>query len=218
MSERNVLRRIAGAIAVGIALLPNKAWEWAWELVRARLGEAALHWLEEHLSFGLVEEYSGVLWRIVLILVAGWLWWPTIRERVPLFAPRLIPLDDAAQQAYETAEREGLLPLISTANPPSGPIMDHFKCALLVSENLQWFGVRPPSTQLLRIPAKVVRHLYPTDVKANSLSTVIGQKPVYTNVAIRQRGLRSALKAYIREMSSLRNALDADHPSNGTAG
>jgi hypothetical protein len=183
-------RDIAGWVAFVGLLLPRKAWEWSWELVRSHLGEAFVNQLEKvpWLSGGVLE--WGL--RLGLVAVVVWLFWPHIKERLPW--PRTIPLDDAARLAYEAAERAGTLDtLMSVASDPG---VTHFKYVFLTLDEVVLYGTRPPSTQVLPIPKEEVDRLFPTNIQPNSLSYLIDNIAIYTNVAVRKEDLKRAIKLH----------------------
>jgi hypothetical protein len=86
--------------------------------------------------------------------------WPARAPAVPLD----IPLQVAAQLAYEQAEKEGWLENIAPARGDPQQRLDYFKYAILIqaqNHGITLSGAQPPSTQSYPIPTERIAGLHP---------------------------------------------------------
>ena len=168
---------------------------WWWEFVRSFFYEKIMHligevaWPDWLLSWGL---------SALLVLAAGWLWWPTLKDRIPALGTKYVPLDDAARLAYEGLERAGVLDVVLSRAVGPQTSLDHLKYVFLTSDNIDLRGIRPPSRQSLPIQPEEIRKLFPTDKHPDSLSYIVGREPIYTGVSIRKRDLQRAVRQQVK--------------------
>lgn len=123
-------------------------------------------------------------------------------ERVPTAAkplPDRILIEEAARIAYEAAEREGVLDLITSPQSPPEVRLNHFKYVFLSDDEVILHGVRPPSTQALPI----VRSEDDVDLAPvageSSLAQLTPYKILYVNVTISKNDLDRIIRAYPEE-------------------
>jgi hypothetical protein len=78
----------------------------------------------------------------VCAVVAGWGFWPLIRN-APLGFSRRIPLHIAARRAYEAAEKAGILHLTTSETASPEDKLFHFKLLFMVDDETELFGIKP---------------------------------------------------------------------------
>jgi hypothetical protein len=95
---------------------------------------------------------------------------------------RTIPLKDAAEIAYYTAERAGLGGFAYGTNQTTSEKQLHLMDTLLV-QNIRFYGRKPPFTRKVRIPKSELENLHPR-ADSNELTEVIGTKVEYGDVCL----------------------------------
>jgi len=93
-----------------------------------------------------------------------------------------IPLKEAAQIAYETAERAGLIGVAYGLDQTPAERLLHSMDTLLV-QNIRFYGQKPPSTRKVRIPKSELENLHPR-AGSNELTDIIGRKVEYEDVSL----------------------------------
>ena len=138
--------------------------------------------------------------------VAGWGFWPLVREHVTLPGTlTMMPLHEAARRVYEAVEKAGVLDL--TTSPSSAPEtkLTHFKLLFVVEDDVELFGIKPPSTKSRLIPKNELHgELYPADGDVSQLGHVASGGPdaTYVNVTVRRSDVRRMIKKYLSEYVS----------------
>jgi hypothetical protein len=132
---------------------------------------------------------------------ACWGFWPLLSDRLPPVFSRRIPLHIAARRAYEAVERAGELDLTIPSGSSPETKLNHFKMVLMVDDEAELFGVKPPSTQSRPIPDKELSgELYPVEGEVSNLYQLLTPNEIaYSNVTIRRSDLRRLIKKYLKE-------------------
>lgn len=171
------------------------SWPLRWELVRAWFFEQGFHMLNPYL-FAIDSDW---LWHwapsIFFASLGIWLCYPRQSE-LPFWRLR-IPLQEAAQRAYEEAKKAGVLdPTIESQAPET--ILHHFKMMFLVDDKTQLFGTKPPSTIPEHIPkSQILNDLYPVEGSLSQLERTLPEGgPVYMDVTVRRKDFRRVIKDY----------------------
>jgi hypothetical protein len=140
--------------------------------------------------------------------VAGWGFWPLIRDRIDQNQfLRPIPLHIAARFAYEAAEKADVLHLTTSDKSSADAKLDHFKILFIVDAETQVFGAKPPSTKIRLLPKEeLIKEMHPADGDVSTLVYTWPRGPdlddtAYINVSIRRRDMRRVIKNYIVEAS-----------------
>jgi hypothetical protein len=99
-------------------------------------------------------------------------------------------IQDAAQEAYEAAERAGALDvMVSDRGSPSFKL-ETFKYVFMVDDEVILHGAKPPSTNPLPIPREKLQELHPVEASSQLNYTTPWNEVAYTNVTISRRDLR----------------------------
>jgi hypothetical protein len=111
-----------------------------------------------------------------------------------------MPLHEAARRVYEAAEKADVLDL--TTSPSSSPDtkLTHFKLLFIVDDDVEVFGVKPPSTKSRAIPKDELHgQLYPADGDLSQLGHVASAESdaTYVNVTVRRSDVRRMIKRYL---------------------
>jgi hypothetical protein len=111
--------------------------------------------------------------------------------------PRL-PLSDAAQIAYETAEEAGLAGVAYGADQTPAKKLVHFMDTLM-AEDIRFFGKKPPSRRIAPIPKTELENLHPK-LGSNELTDVVGTRVEYTDVSLSRFDFWRYLRRLRREV------------------
>jgi hypothetical protein len=115
-----------------------------------------------------------------------------------------LSLQQAAQIAYETAEKDGWLDVVCSRESDGDAQLNLFKLMMLVQArhgNVSLTGIRPPSTQRLQIPKRDLSNLYPD--KASNLCAMHGHgRLVFRDVCISRRDLNRVIETYKTEANN----------------
>jgi hypothetical protein len=134
-------------------------------------------------------------------LVAGWGLWPLLSNLSLRVFPRRIPLHIAARHVYEAVERAGDLDLTIPSSSSPETKLTHFKIQLMVDDEAELFGVKPPSTQSRPIPKKELSGgLSPAVGEVSNLYRPSAPNEIaYSNVTISRSDLRRITKRYLTD-------------------
>ena len=107
-------------------------------------------------------------------------------------------LQDAAQYAYESAERDGWLDQVVGISADPHLLLNQFKYMMKIQAGngiVILKGIRPPSTQYYAIPADTMRNLHPENGTSTLLSIQAG-RPRYDSVTISKSDLEKVIAIY----------------------
>jgi hypothetical protein len=120
-------------------------------------------------------------------------------QNIVVVKPHFMPLQSAAQIAYERAERDGWLEYVAgnTQNPAERlTIFKHMMTIQADEGSIILKGVRPPSTQAYPIPAGALRHLYPMKGENTLHETSPAGQVAYKDVTISAADLEKVIAIY----------------------
>jgi hypothetical protein len=139
----------------------------------------------------------------VCAVVAGWGFWPLVRELQIPGVERRIPFHIAAQKVYEAMESAGVVDLMLSSTSTPEAKLNHLKMLLLVDDRVRLFGSKPPSTKSRLIPKDDLKgdDLYPAEGNVSRLDHLIpaDHPPAYDNVTVPRSDLRRVIKIYLNE-------------------
>ena len=199
------IRRVLNALPFGFAItIAVGAASVGPDDVRSNLSKW-VHWLgfSDLPTWLIAGSVDYKLAAVVLVLGAvygAFIWgWP----RLKVFRGK-IPIEEGARLAYEAAERAGSLDLVDSPKVPPASKLDHFKYAMLVDDEVQLYGVKVPSTQLLPIARKELSDIYPVTGLNQLNYTNPYDRIAYTDVMILVKDLRGLIRRYVPEVRSFR--------------
>jgi hypothetical protein len=157
------------------------------------------HWLVSHALPGEYvvrpDDYRtvAILAAVLSVIYAARFWGlPYLRS----FSDK-IPIEEAARLAYEAAERANALDLVDSSTLEPSRKLDHFKFAMLVDNEINLHGKRPPSTQSLPITREELSELYPvTGLNQLNYRTPFN-RVAFTDVMISRKDLRALVRRYV---------------------
>lgn len=110
--------------------------------------------------------------------------------------PRCLPLKDAAQLAYEAAERNGVVDLGSSPKSPPDVRLDHFAYVLIGDTEAVIYAAKPPSTRPRPRSHDEVKGLRPLREKNQLIHRGTILSVAYTDVSVRRSDLRRIIREY----------------------
>lgn len=144
------------------------------------------------------DNWSWVLPLVFFGIAAVLLIWPSfqiLRLLLDLlWAKNRIPILEAAQIAFEYAEKIGIEDLVSSTATPSSDKLNYFLYAFVTDDRIRLFGERSPSRVSREIPDNVRSRLHPIPGTSNLRSDFASEGTHYDKVTITKRDLFKYLK------------------------
>jgi hypothetical protein len=114
--------------------------------------------------------------------------------------PEQISLVDAARRLYEAAEAVNILDFMVLKTDTPEEKLNHLKMLLMIDNQVEVLGARPPSTQVRSIPkTELIDELYPAKGDVNQIVGLMSDEPVFVNVTVSQATLIPFIAACIAE-------------------
>ena len=138
-----------------------------------------------------------------VVLYPAWRWgWHYLEQGTLAIWRRKISLEDAAQIAYESVERMGIDPMTRyNFSSPTVPLSSMKFMLMYQCDDVELFGVRPPSTASLPIPrSEWWKRLHPADKGSALLPIDVNASPTYVDVKISRRDLKRSIAHYVADL------------------